>query len=208
MVMTGPAFAHGRPDDAEGLQAHVATIRSQVRRDLRATSFPLLLLGTAMVAGCLPQVAGQGWNASGLLGALGGDWFTALLLTMAFAVLWWMYRRRAFRDGVGRPAGFGVATVLGIVTLTIGLVLLVYMGPFILFGLGLLIVASWQHNALLAWWAVLAGGLGVFEGFFGITNRLPTSVWRAWEHPAIYLALGILTVLAGLAARLREDRVQ
>ena len=70
------------------------------------------------------------------------------------------------------------------------------MGPFILFGAGLLMVASWQRNALLAWWAVLAGGLGVFEGFFGITNRLPASVWRTWEHPAIYLALGILAVLA------------
>jgi hypothetical protein len=207
MVMTNPGFAHGQPDDAEGPQAHVAAIRSQVRRDLRATSLPLLLLGTATVAGELPQVASQGWNI-GVLG--GGDWFTGLLLTAAFAVLWWMYRRRAFRDGVGRPAGFGAATVLGLIlTLSIvGLLLLVYMGPFIIFGLGLLMVASWQRNALLAWWAVLAGGLGVFEGFFGITNRLPASVWRTWEHPAIYLALGILTVLAGLAARLRENRGQ
>ena len=205
--MTNPGFAHGQPDDAEGLQAHVAAIRSQVRRDLRATSFPLLLLGTATVAGELPQVVSQGWNI-GVLG--GGDWFTGLLLTAAFAVLWWMYRRRAFRDGIGRSAGFGAATVLGLIlTLSIvGLLLLVYTGPFIIFGLGLLMVASWQRNALLAWWAVLAGGLGVFEGFFGITNRLPTSVWRTWEHPAIYLALGILTVLAGLAARLRENRGQ
>ena len=201
--MTNPGFAHGQPDDAEGLQAHVAAIRSQVRRDLRATSLPLLLLGTATVVGELPQVVNQGGNAD-VLG--GGDWFTGLLLTAAFAVLWWMYRRRALRDGVGRPAGFGAATVLGLILLSIGLVLLVYAGPFILFGAGLLMVASWQRNALLAWWAVLAGGLGAFEGFFGITNRLPGSVWRTWEHPAIYLALGILTVLAGLAARLRENR--
>jgi hypothetical protein len=45
----------------------------------------------------------------------------------------------------------------------------------------------------------------VFEGFFGITNRLPSSVWRDWEHPAVYVALGVLTILAGLAARLREN---
>lgn len=201
--MTNPGFAHGEPDDAEGLQAHVAAIRSQVRRDLCATSLPLLLLGTATVVGEIPQVVNEGGNA-GVLG--GGDSFTGLLLTAAFAVLWWMYRRRALRDGVGRPAGFGAATVLGLILLSIGLVLLVYAGPFILFGAGLLMVASWQRNPLLAWWAVLAGGLGVFEGFFGITNRMPFSLWRAWEHPAIYLALGILTVLAGLAARLRENR--
>jgi hypothetical protein len=203
MTMTNPGFAHGEPDDAEGLQAHVAAIRSQVRRDLCATSLPLLLLGTATVVGEIPQVVNEGGNA-GVLG--GGDSFTGLLLTAAFAVLWWMYRRRALRDGVGRPAGFGAATVLGLILLSIGLVLLAYAGPFILFGAGLLMVASWQRNPLLAWWAVLAGGLGVFEGFFGITNRMPFSLWRAWEHPAIYLALGILTVLAGLAARLRENR--
>jgi hypothetical protein len=208
MVMTNPAFAHDQPDDAEGLQSHVAAIRSRVRRDLRATSFPLLLLGTATVAGEIPQVASEGWSGGGPLGVFGGDWFTGLLLTAAFAVLWWTYRRRALRGGVGRPAGFGAATALGLILISIGLILLQFMGPFILFGPGLLMVASWQRNAVLAWWAVLAGGLGVFEGFFGITNRLPISVWRSWEHPAIYLALGVLTVLASLAARRRENRGQ
>ena len=205
--MSSQGSAHGQSDDAEGPQAHVAAIRSRVRRDLRATSLPLLLLGTATVVGELPQVLSRGWNI-GPLG--GGDWFTGLLLTAAFAVLWWVYWRRAFRDGIGRPAGFGAATVLGlIVTMSvIGLVLLVYTGPFIIFGLGLLIVASWQRNAVLAWWAVLAGGLGVFEGFFGITNRVPAFVWRAWEHQAIYLVLGIATVLAGLAARSRENQAR
>jgi hypothetical protein len=204
MVTMNPASAHGGPDDAEGLQAHVAAIRSQVRRDLRATSFPLLLLGAATVMGELPQLVDQRWNVSVAPG--GGDWLTGVLLTAAFAVLWWTYRRRADRDGVGRPGGFGAATMLGLILLSIGLVLLVYTGPFLIFGLGLLMVAGWQRNPLLASWAVLAGGLGVFEGFFGITNRLPTWAWRAWEHPAIYLALGIATVAAGLAARAWENR--
>lgn len=213
--MVNPASAHGGPDDVEGIAAHVATVRSQVRRDLRATSLPLLLLGTATVVGELPQVASQGWSTGGGTDAVvsaggtvlgGGDWLTGLLLTAAFAVLWWMYQRRARRDGVGRPAGFGAATILGLILLSLGLILLVYTGPFILFGLGLLMVAGWQRNALLASWAVLAGGLGVFEGFYGITNRLPASLWRPWEHPAIYLALGIATVAAGLAARRWENR--
>jgi hypothetical protein len=42
--------------------------------------------------------------------------------------------------------------------------------------------------------------------FFGSTNRLPLSVWAAWEHPAIYLLLAVLTVLAGMATWLRENR--
>jgi hypothetical protein len=204
--MTNPDFAYDQADDAEGLRSHVAAVRSHVRRDLRATSFPLLLLGTAIVAGELPQVANAGATDGFFWVIGGGDWFTGLLLTAAFAVLWWTYRRRMRRGGVGRPAGFGAATALGLILITIGLVLLELLGPFILFTAGLLMVASWQRNAMLAWWAVLAGGLGVFEGFFGITNRLPFSVWRPWEHPAIYLALGVLTVLAGLAARLRENR--
>jgi hypothetical protein len=46
----------------------------------------------------------------------------------------------------------------------------------------------------------------VFEGFFGITNRLPLSLWAVWEHPAIFLILALMTVLAGIAAWLRENR--
>lgn len=55
---------------------------------------------------------------------------------------------------------------------------------------------------------MLIGGTGVFEGFFGITNRLSSSVWREWEHPAIYLVLALLTVLAGLIARRQENRAR
>lgn len=206
--MVPPAFAHGQRDDAAGIEAHVAAVRSRVRRDLRATSFPLLLLGAAVVAGELPQVVDDRGDIGGPIGFIGGgDWFTGLLLTAAFAVLWVVYRRRAFREGVGRPAGFGAATVLGLIlTLTLGLALLMFMGPFILFGPGLLMVASWQRNSFLAWWAVPIGCVGVFEGFFGITNRIPGSVWRTWEHPAIYVALGLLTVLAAVVARIRENR--
>jgi hypothetical protein len=201
--MTSPAFTPSPPDGADGLQEHLAAVRSRVRRDLRATSFPLLLLGGAVAVGELPAVASRGSSLT-LIG--GADWFTGVLLTVAFAVLWWTHRHRARRDGVGRPRGFGAATVLGLVLVSIGLILLFLMGPFILFALGLLMIAAWQRNPRLALWAVLAGGLGVLEGFYGITNRLPFSLWRPWEHPAIYLALGIATVAAGLAARLRENR--
>jgi len=44
----------------------------------------------------------------------------------------------------------------------------------------------------------------VFEGFFGITNPLQTGLWAAWQHLAIYLALGAVTFFAGVIALIRE----
>lgn len=202
--MSESAAVPGQPDDARELTAHVSAVRTQVRRDLRATSFPLLLLGAVTAAGVIPQLlsAGRPWPLS-----FGGDWLTGVLITAAFAVIWLVYRRRALRGGVGRPAGFGAATVLGLCfTVSLGLIAVAVAGPFLVFGLGLLVAGIWQRNRFLIWWAVLAGGIGVFEGFFGITNRLPSSAWREWDHPAIYLALALLTVLAGLIARRQENR--
>lgn len=194
-----------QPGDAEEMAAHVSAVRTRVRRDLRATSFPLLLLGAATAAGAMLQVltAGSGRPLPS------GDRLTGVLITVAFAVMWLVFRRRALRGGVGRPAGFGAAAVLGLCfTVSVGLIVMIFAGPFVVFGVGLLVAGIWQRNRFLAGWAVLIGGTGVFEGFFGITNRLPGSVWREWEHPAIYLVLAILTVLAGLIARSRENRAR
>jgi hypothetical protein len=167
-----------------------------VRRDRRATSLPLLFLGVATAIGVAPQLSS---------GA--GDALAGLMITLAFAVIWAVFRFRTARAGVGRGTGFGVASLLGLfLMLTIvGLVALVYAGPFLIFGVGLLVAAVWQRNAFLPVWAVVIGGIGVFEGFFGITNRLPVSLWAQWEHPAIYLILALMTILAGIAAWLREN---
>jgi hypothetical protein len=198
-------FTSEQPGDAGDLAAHVSAIRGQVRRDLRMTSLPLLLAGAATAIGVALQLAvGQGSS-----GPLDGDWLTGILITAAFVVMWFVYRRRELRGGVGRPAGFGAAAVFGLfATLSVGVIAIAYAGPFLLFGLGLLAVGIWQGNRFLAWWAVLIGGLGVVEGFFGITNRVPASAWRPWQHHAIYLALALLTVAAGLAARIRENRTR
>jgi hypothetical protein len=199
-------FTSEQPGDGTGdLAAHVSALRGQVRRDLRTTSLPLLLVGTATAIGAVLQLSG----GHGSSGPLDGDWLTGILITAAFVVMWFVYRRRALRGGVGRPAGFGAAAVFGLfATLSVGVIAIAYAGPFLLFGLGLLAIGIWQGNRFLAWWAVLIGGLGVFEGFFGITNRVPVAAWRAWEHQAIYLALALLTVLAGLAALSRENRAR
>lgn len=171
--------------------------RVSAARDRRATSLPLLVLGGATALGVAPQLSSGGDDA-----------LAGLLMTLAFAAIWLAFRFRASRAGVDRGTGFGVASLLGLyVILTIvGFAVLVYAGPFIIFGIGLLVAALWQRNAVLAIWAIAVGGTGVFEGFFGITNRLPLSLWAPWEHQVIYLLLAVMTVLAGVVAFLLENR--
>jgi hypothetical protein len=180
-------------------------MRARVRRDRRATSLPLLLLGGATAVGVAPQLSSGAGDA---LAGGPGDALAGLMITVAFAAIWVVFRIRAARAGVGRGTGFGIASMLGLFFMLtiVGFVALVYTGPFLIFGVGLLVAASWQRNAFLAAWAVVIGGIGVFEGFFGITNRLPVSLWAAWEHPAIYLILALMTVLAGIVAWLQENR--
>ncbi len=166
-------------------------------RDRRATSLPLLLLGAATAVGVAPMLP------SGM-----GDGLAWLTIPLAFAAIWVVFRFRATRAGSGLGALSGAAPKLGLLLLLIivSFTTMFLTGPFLIFGIGLLVTARWQHSAVLAVRAVAIGGIGVLEGFFGITNRLPMSLWAAWEHPVIYLILAVLTVLAGITAWLRENR--
>jgi hypothetical protein len=187
-------------DETRALADHVSAVRTQVRRDLHATSLPLLLVGAAV--GLVPSVVlivgGFPWPVDDLLGSL--------LVISAFGALWLIYRRRALKDGVGSSGAPAAAAVLGVVLVVITSGMVMFLtGPFLLVGLGLLIVGLVQHRPFLTGWAIFVGGIGVFEGFFGITNRLPDGSWDEMWHEAIYVALAILTVLAGIVARLREN---
>jgi hypothetical protein len=158
---------------------------------------PLLLLGGATAAGVAPQLP-EGT----------GDGLAWLTIPLALAAIWVVMRFPAARAGAGRGTGSGVAPMLGLFLLLAitGLATMALTGPFLIFGVCLLVTARWQRSAFLAVWAIVIGGLGVLEGFFGITNRLPLSLWAAWEHPAIFLILALLTVLTGIAAWRREKR--
>lgn len=168
-----------------------------VHPDRRATSLPLLLLGLATAVGVAP-----------LLPSAIGDGLAWLTIPLAFAAIWAVFRFRAARVGGGPGTAASVARVLGLFLLLIivSFVTILLTGPYLIFGIGLLVTARWLRSAFLAVWAVVIGGIGVLEGFFGITNRLPLSLWAAWEHPVIYLILALLTVLAGIAAWLQENR--
>ena len=168
-----------------------------VPRGRRATSLPLLLLGVATAVGVAPLLP------SGV-----GDGLAWLTIPLAFAAIWAVFRFTAARGEGGPRTVFGVAPVLGLFLLLVivSFVTMFLTGPFLIFAMGLLMTARWQRSVFLAVWAVAVGGIGVLEGFFGITNRLPLSLWAAWEHPVIYLLLALLTVLAGIATWLRENR--
>jgi hypothetical protein len=166
-------------------------------RDRRATSLPLLMLGLATAVGVAPLLP------SGIDDSLA--WLT---VPLAFAAIWLVFRFRAARAGGVSGTVSGVGQVLGLFLLLIivSFVTMILTGPYLIFGIGLLVTARWVRSAFLAVWAVVIGGIGVLEGFFGITNRFPLSLWAEWEHPVIFLILALLTVIAGIAAWLRENR--
>lgn len=128
------------------------------------------------------------------------------VLTMTFGVLWLIFRRRAARHGARYQRGFGIAAVIAaIMWLPPFFAVFSIAGPFALLGPVLFFAGVGLSNYFLAGWAAVIGTLGIFEGFFGITNRLPASLWAGWEHPAIFLGLGILTVVTGMVARRQEN---
>jgi|HubBroStandDraft_6_1064221.scaffolds.fasta_scaffold49907_2 hypothetical protein len=190
--MNGFTFAASDNPAASGPMYH----------DRHETSLPLLLLGAITTVSLAAQL---GWYGEGIIG-LFADWWIAVPLTIGFAILQLTFRRRAARAGMRRPPGFGLATITGLVFIASPLaVVLLYAGPFVVLGSGLLAAGLKLRNRFLTAWAVVIGAIGVFEGFFGITNRLPTLGWASWEHRAIYFALGVLTLAAGIVMRMREN---
>lgn len=174
--------------------------RALVYRDRHETSLPLLVLGAVITVSMVAQIA---WPDGSSIGAA---WQMGVALTIAFAAVWLAFRRRAAGHALKSAPGFGLGAIIGVAIVATPLALvLIYAGPFVIFGLGLIAAGLRLGNRFLAGWAVVIGALGVFEGFSGITNRLPYSLWSPWDHPAIYLALGVLTLLAGVSTRVREN---
>lgn len=163
------------------------------------TSIALILVGGATAVGVLPGFTRAGWAAIGPGASLPG-----LLITLALAAVWQYQRIRAEAAGVARPAGFGTAALVAAAILVVGRIAVIYAGPFLIFAVGLLVAGWTQRNRFLVIWALVAGGIGVLEGFYGITNRLRTPLWQPWLHPAIYLAIALATVLAGILTWRRE----
>jgi hypothetical protein len=115
--------------DSKDWGSPVLALRTRGRRDRRATSLPLLLLGGATAVGVAPQLSP---------GA--GDALAVPMITLAFAAIWLISRLRAVRAGAGRGVGLGAASMLGLFLVLgiVGLMALAFTGPFLIFGVGLL----------------------------------------------------------------------
>jgi hypothetical protein len=184
--------------DAALGEPHPPATASPAYRDPHETSLTLILLGTAIVVPMTALLAGGGSGPA-------ADWPSAVLLTVAFVVLWLTFRRRAAVHGVSRPRGFGIAAIIGLVLLLPAFLLAPFY-PFVVFGFGLMVAGGNCDNPMLLGWGTAGGGIGAFAGFLGITYGLRASLLLGWERPAIYLFLGLLTLVAGIIFRLRENR--
>lgn len=166
-------------------------------RDPHETSLALTVLGAVLTAAAVAQAT--------TADELGTGWLASMALTLAFAALWLIFRRRA-AAGLRHRAGFGAAAIIGLIACITPFALVIAVGgPFRLFALGLLAAGLSMGNRFLTAWAVVVGGLGMLESFYGITNRLPLAIWATWEHSAIYLALSALTLAAGVYLRRRGE---
>jgi hypothetical protein len=193
--------------DAAAGEPLPSALPAPVYRDPRETSLTLVLLGVAVSISVTAQLYGFTVSAGHYGIGFVPDGLTADSLILAFTILWLMFRRRAAVRGMRRPAGFGLAAIIGLVAgLPPFFVVMVYAGPFVVFALGLLTVGIKLDNVTLTSWGIVVGGIGIFEGFFGITNRLSPSLWAGWEHPVIYLLLGIVTLLGAIIVSWRENR--
>lgn len=138
--------------DGEDWESRGSAVGAWVRPDRRATSLPLLLLGGATVAGVAPEMPSSV--------GVGLTWLT---IPLALAAIWVLLRFRATRAGVGRRSiGFGVVPALGLFLLLVivGFLTMFVTGPFLIFGVALLVTARWQRSAFLAVWAIVIGGIG------------------------------------------------
>jgi len=184
--------------DAAASEPHPSATRSPVYRDPHETSLTLILTGTAIVGPMAALLAGGGAGPA-------ADGPSAVLLTLTFAVLWLLFRRRAAVQGMRRPRGFGSAAIIGVVVILPAFVL-EPLYPFVVFGFGMLVAGGNCDNRMLISWGTAVGGIGSFAGFLGITDGLRPSLLEGWERPAIYLFLGMLTLHAGIIVRRRENR--
>jgi hypothetical protein len=207
MPGTGNALPD-QPDDAalaaaHDLTAQLSVLRGTVRRDRRATSLPLLVLGGTTAAVMVPAIVQPTsiWT-DGRIGAA----LQSMAIVAAFAAIWQAERHRAVTAGVGTGRGFGLAAVAGLILLVIpgGLLISLIAGPFLTFALGLLIAGLKQRNAFISWFAVAVGVAGIVNDRDWISNRLPGP--HPWAGPAISLALTLVTVAAGLLWWHRENR--
>lgn len=183
------------PDD---LLDELAGLRARARRDRRATSTPLLVLGTVtLVAAFLPAGAVR----------LPGSYFWMLAGPLVFGVVAGVFRHREHRSGVGSPTRH--YRITAILLLAVFLVLFPLVATFGAamgaVGLGLLVLAAAQRDLVLATIAVVYGAVGVLQSLYIVSNAVWHVSGATVSDGAVIVVLGTTIMAVGGAARVRES---
>ena len=154
-----------------------------VYRDRHETSLTLLVLGVVITASMVAQIA---WPDGNIVGAA---WQMGVALTIAFAVSGWPSAAAPPGAPLKAAPGFGLAAIIGIAHIATPVALvLIFAGPFVIFGLGLIMAGlrlgnrSWPagpwlsgHSASLRASSGLPTGCRTPSGRRG---SIPRSTWR------------------------------
>ncbi len=194
----------------------IGGLRREVRARRRAVSLPLLLTGAAITAVSVRDVlwwyttpTDRPWES--------GQHFLDqrpvqvafwLLVPVAFLGLWWFRQRQRSEKGLGvtRPAVVAAGVVASLLLVAPAFLILLILGPFMAFCLGLLIVGVAERTTAVWAWALIVGIPGVLESF-NFDNHLPLQFQFDGQQVVTKLVLACLTLAAGLASRWQEDRV-
>ncbi len=135
------------------------------------------------------EIMGKGFAA------VTGLFCIVILMALAIGILANGYRPDIFR--MHEVRGFGDAASFGLLTLTLGVPVFYATGPFLLFGGGLLIVASVHHIKLFRRWGILAGAAGCIAalryGLSGPTTEPRGSYW-GFALALTSVVIGAITV--------------
>jgi hypothetical protein len=182
--------------DARALLSDSERLRRRARADRHPSSVPLLVFAYLTLFGA-PLAVARLWPLGQVYWVVAGP--------AGFLFVAWWYRRQQARSGVGQGRGSYVAA--GVAVLAVLLVVpVLWHGPLAAVAAGLLAMAALQRNAYLAAFAAVFGVLGALEDFLVLSNRLADAgLGGELGQPVVYGALGLLLLVGGLVARLRED---
>jgi hypothetical protein len=136
-------------------------------------------------------------------------------LPLLAAVGWWRHRHAHRGAPVGRDRDYWRTAGAMLLALLVQSLLLATLtplfGPLPVVAFGVLLVAAWQRNLVLAAWAVAFGTLTTLEHFLVLSNRLmdltsALGLFRAEsgyfpKAPALaYALIGLLLLAGGLLA--------
>ncbi len=168
------------------------------RLDPRATSIPLVMLGAITSAALIPQLILTD------AGTINGRGFVDLPTSMAIAIGFYAVARvmrfRAARFRFSYVSGFERAAIFGFIA-TVTMISVFLLGPYFVFGGGLLLAGRMLKNRTLNKWGLATGGVGIMASWAYPPNMPADHIIEI--RIVYYLILSLFTLLMGISLSLR-----